>query len=93
MYTLMLTILSKWMLSSIRKYLLKLNYSVRNDWNTTTPQPASDDHYSILREEFENAVRAPKKRKSAGFDNVPAEIKKDTGDNTVEVLTTICNEI
>ena len=47
-------------------------------------QPPEEDLQQILREEVEIAVASLKKGKSAGVDNIPAEI---------DVLTEICNRI
>ncbi len=51
-----------------------------------------DDH-PILRREVEAAVQSLKKGKSAGVDNIPAELVKAGGEDVITVLTTICNKI
>ncbi|KAK2160515.1 hypothetical protein NP493_1640g00033 [Ridgeia piscesae] len=56
--------------------------------------PATDnDNYPILREEVEAAVKSLKKGKSAGADNVPAELVQAGGEDMISALLTICNKI
>ena len=47
----------------------------------------------ILREEIESAVASLKKGKSAGVDNIPAELVQAGGEPMIDVLTEICNRI
>ena len=47
----------------------------------------------ILREEVEIAVASLKKGKSAGVDNIPAELVQAGGETMIDVLTEICNRI
>ena len=56
-------------------------------------QPLEEDLQPILREEVEIAVASLKKGKSAGVDNIPAELVKAGGENLIDVLTEICNRI
>ena len=56
-------------------------------------QPPEEDLQPILREEVEIAVASLKKGKSAGVDNIPAEIVQAGGDTMIDVLTEICNRI
>ena len=58
----------------------------------TVPRQTQDDQ-PILRKEVENAVQALKKGKSAGVDNIPAELVQAGGEDVITVLTTICNKI
>ena len=58
--------------------------SPSNQWRNDHP---------ILREEVEAAVKALKKGKSAGVDNIPGELVQAGGEAMVNVLTTICNKI
>ena len=58
----------------------------------TVPRQTQDDH-PILRKEVEDAVQALKKGKSAGVDNIPAELVQAGGEDVITVLTTICNRI
>ena len=44
-------------------------------------------------EEMEAAVQSLKKGKSAGVDNIPAELVQAGGEDVITVLTTICNKI
>ena len=53
---------------------------------------AKDDH-PILHTEAEAAVQSLKKGKSAGVDNIPAELVQAGGEDVITALTTICNKI
>ena len=57
------------------------------------PQIPDDDHHPILREEVEAAVKALKMGKSAGVDNIPAELVQAGGEAMIDILTAICNKI
>ena len=46
-----------------------------------------------LRREVEAAVQSLKKGKSAGVDNIPAELVQAGGEDVITTLTTICNKI
>ena len=54
-------------------------------------QPPEEDLQPILREEVEIAVASLKKGKSAGLDNIPAELVQAGGETMIDVLTEICN--
>ena len=54
------------------------------------PQTDSEDNHSILCKEVEAAVQLLKKGKSAGIDNIPAELVQAGGE---DVITAICNKI
>ena len=56
-------------------------------------QPTEEDLQPILREEVEIAVASLKKGKSAGVDNIPAELVHADGETTIDVLTEFCNGI
>ena len=56
-------------------------------------QPPEEDLQPILREEVEIAVASLKKGKSAGVDNIPAELVQAGGETMINVLTQICNRI
>ncbi|KAI0210308.1 Serine-protein kinase ATM [Lamellibrachia satsuma] len=58
-----------------------------------TQQTTEEDDYPILREEVEAAVKSLKKGKSAGIDNIPAELVQAGGEALIITLTTICNKI
>ena len=45
----------------------------------------------ILKSEIEEAVRSLKNGKAAGFDNIPSELLKFGGGDTIEILHKICN--
>ena len=55
--------------------------------------PLEEDLQSILRERVEIAVASLKKGKSAGVDNIPAELVQAGGETMIDVLTEICNRI
>ena len=57
------------------------------------PQIPDAEHHPILREEVEAAVKALKMGKSAGVDNIPAELVQAGGEAMTDILTTICNKI
>ena len=57
------------------------------------PQIPDEEHYPILREEVEAAVKALKMGKSAGVDNIPAELVQAGGEVMIDILTAICNKI
>ena len=56
-------------------------------------QPPEEDLQPILRGEVEIAVASLKKGKSAGADNIPAELVQAGGETMLDVLTEICNRI
>ena len=47
----------------------------------------------ILRKEGEAAVQSLKKGKSAGVDNIPAQLVQEGREDIITALTTICNKI
>ena len=57
------------------------------------PQTDTEDDYPILRKEVEAAVQSLKKGKSAGVDNIPAELVQAGGGDVITALTTICDKI
>ena len=70
------------------------NYRATGDPEVLNVPPATDnDNYPILREEVEAAVKSLKKGKSAGADNVPAELVQAGGEAMINALLTICNKI
>ena len=56
-------------------------------------QPPEEYLQPILREEVEIAVASLKKGKSAGVNNIPAELVQACGETMTDVLTEICNRI
>ena len=57
------------------------------------PQTNTEDDHPILRKEVEVAVQSLKKGKSAGVDNIPAELVQAGGEDVITTLTTICHKI
>ena len=57
------------------------------------PQTDTEDDHPILRREVEAAVQLLKKGKSAGVDNIPADLVQAGGEDVITALTTICNKI
>ena len=53
----------------------------------------TENDHPILRREVEAAVQSLKKVKSAGVDNIPAELVQAGGEDVITALTTICNRI
>ena len=56
-------------------------------------QTDTEDDHPILHREVEAAVQSLKKGKSAGVDNIPAELVQAGGEDVITTLTTICNKI
>ena len=56
-------------------------------------QTDTEDDHPILRREVEVAVKSLKKGKSAGVDNIPAELVQAGGEDVITALTTICSKI
>ena len=50
------------------------------------PQIPDEEHHPILREEVEAAVKALKMWKSAGVDNIPAELVQAGGEAMIDIL-------
>ena len=57
------------------------------------PQIDAENDHPILRREVEAAVRSLKKGKSAGVDNIPAELVQVGAEDLITALTTICSKI
>ena len=57
------------------------------------PQTDTEDDHLILCREMEAAVQSLKKGKSAGVDNIPAELVQAGGEDVITASTTICNKI
>ena len=57
------------------------------------PQTDTEDDHPILRKEVETAVQSLKKGKSAGVDNIPAELVQAGEEDVITALTTICSKI
>ena len=52
-----------------------------------------EGNFPSLREEVEAAVKSLKKGKSAGVDNIPAELIQSGGEAVINILTAICSKI
>ena len=59
----------------------------------TVPRHKQRDDHPILHKEVEAAIQSMKKRKSAGVDNIPAELVRAGEEDVITTLTTICNKI
>ena len=57
------------------------------------PKTDTEDDHPILHREVEAAVQLLKKGKSAGVDDIPAELVQAGGEDVSTALTTICNKI
>ena len=56
------------------------------------PQIQDEEHHPILREDVEAAVKMLMMKKSAGIDNIPAELVQAGGETLIDILTAICNK-
>ena len=56
-------------------------------------QTDTENDHLILRRGVEAAVQPLNKGKSAGVDNIPAQLVQAVGDDVITALTTICNKI
>ena len=56
-------------------------------------QTDTEDDNTILCKNVDAAVQSLKKRKSAGVDNIPAELVQASGEDVITALTTICGKI
>ena len=57
------------------------------------PRTDTGNNHPILCKEVEAAVQSLKKGKSAGVDNIPAELVQAGGKDVITALTTICDKI
>ena len=83
-------ILSRW-----TEYCSEL-YSYESCGDNAVPgcsQPPEEDPQPILREEVYIAVASLKRGKSAGVDDIPAELVQAGGETMIDGLTEICNRI
>ena len=55
------------------------------------PQTDTEDDHPILRKKVEAAVQSLKKGKSAGVDNIPAELIQAGGEGVITALTATCS--
>ena len=56
-------------------------------------QTDTEDDHPILRKKVKAVVQSLKKLKSAGVDNIPAELVQAGGEDVITALTIICNKI
>ena len=57
------------------------------------PKIPDEEHHPNLQEAVEAAVKALKVGKSAGVDNIPAELVQAGRETMIDILTSICNKI
>ena len=70
------------------------NYKAKGDPSVLNcPQTDTEYDHPILSREMEVAEQSLKKGKSAGVDNIPAELVQAGGEDVINALTTICNNI
>ena len=70
------------------------SHKAKGDPEVLKHPPVTDiDSHLILREELEAAVKSLKPGKSAGVDNIPAELLQAGGETMIDVLLNICNKI
>ena len=70
------------------------NFKTSGDENFSQAHESTDsDSYDILREEVVTAVKNLKKGKSAGVDNIPGELVQAGGEEMINILHKICNQI
>ena len=70
------------------------NYKANGDPSVLNcPQTDTEDDHPILRREVEAAVQSLKKGKSAGVNNIQAELVQAGGEDVSTALMTICNKI
>ena len=66
------------------------NYKANGDPSELNyTQTDTEDDHPILRREVETAVQSLKKGKSAGIDNIPAEVVQAGGEDVITALTTV----
>ena len=83
-------ILNRW-----TKYCCELyNHKANGDQSVLNcSQKDTENDHPILRIEMEASVQSLKNGKSAGVDNIPAELVKAGAEDVINALTTICNKI
>ena len=83
-------ILNQWTEYSSETY----NYKANGDPSVLNcPKTDTEDDHPIHHKEVEAAVQSLKKEKSAGVDNIPAELVQAGGESVITALKTICNKI
>ena len=70
------------------------NYKANGDPSVLNcPKTDTEDDHPILRREVEAAVQSLKKGKTAGVDNIQAELVQAGGEDIINALATIYNKI
>ena len=70
------------------------NHKVNGDPSVMNcPQTDTEDDHPILRKEVEAAVHSLERGKSAGVDNIPAELVQAGGEDVITAVTTVWNKI
>ena len=83
-------ILNRWTEYSTELY----NYKANGDPSVLDcSRTDTEDDHPILCKEVEAVVQSLKKGRSAGVDNIPAELIQAGGEDVITALTTICNKI
>ena len=85
-----LTELNRWTEYCSELYNHKAN---RDPSVLNCPQTDKEDDHPIFCREVEAAVQSLKKGKSAGVNNIPAELVQAGREDVITALTTICNKI
>ena len=76
--------------------ILHLAVQSQGQWSSISTdclQTVSKDDHPILRKEVEATMQSVKKGKSAGVDNIPAELVQAGRKDVMTALTTFCNKI
>ena len=83
------------MLNRWTEYCSELyNYKADGDPSVLNcPQTDTEDDHPIFRREVEAEVQSLKKGKSAGVNNIPAELVQAGREDVISDLTTICNKV
>ena len=71
-------------------------YNSETDGDPTVldfPQIPDEEYHPMLREEVGAAIKALMVGKSAGVDNIPAELVQAGGEAMIDILTSVCNNI
>ena len=85
--------MSHWRIGHPKEVVRELLLATGDQEVLNVPPATDNDIYPILREEVEAVVKLLNKGKSAGADNVPAELVQAGGEVMISALLTICNKI
>ena len=78
--------MGRWTQYCIELYNHKVDVETSN-LDVPSNNSDEDDNNTILREEVEEAVKALKRGKSPGIDNIPGELVQAGGEDMITVLT------